>query len=154
MTLERVEYKHCRGFFLIHPRFSSTRAAFSRRDSRPNSRLFQGSRRIKNGFRRKRELLGNAGQVSDLKRLNRVTVRSAVFCRTDSSSKHPLPLLSVRSAVTDPYRRLQSPSCRAHFFFCTSCSIFRPAVLFGSTLSRLFRFSSQALMSCRNDNEN
>ncbi|KAA8593585.1 hypothetical protein FQN60_009701, partial [Etheostoma spectabile] len=31
VTLELVEYKHCQGFFLIHPQFSSTRAAFSRR---------------------------------------------------------------------------------------------------------------------------
>lgn len=48
----------------------------------------------------------------------------------------------------------QEALMRCHFFFCTSCSIFMAAMFFGSTLSRVFRSSTQALMSCRNDNKN
>ena len=48
---------------------------------------------------------------------------------------------NARSAATDSHR------CISHFF-CTSSSIFRAAVFFGSTFSSLFRSATQVLMSC------
>lgn len=64
----------------------------------------------------------------------------------------PLPLLCTQCSGRSLPRSPGSLMCH-HFFFCTSCSSFRAAVFFGSTLSRLFRSSTQALMSCRNHNE-
>lgn len=74
-------------------------------------------------------------------------------CSTVFSHKNMRDSSSSPSCTQCSDRSLPpSPGVRRHFF-CTSCSSFRAAMFFGSTLSRLFRSSTQALTSCRNDND-
>lgn len=136
-------------FFLIHHRLSSTRAAFSRSVSRPSSCLLQrewtDQTRVQceGAFGKHRPSLWLKAAES------RHCSADSYKNISDSSSSPLCTQCSDRSLPPSPESLM-----RRHFFFCTSCSSFRAAVFFDSTLSRLFRSSTQALMSCRNDDKN
>lgn len=94
--------------FPIHLQFSPIGAAFSRSVSRPNSCLFSESDRIKHVFS-VRELLGNTGPVFDCGWI--VSLLDCLPSPDSYLNKWFVVVLSVSSAVTDPYHRLKRPWC-------------------------------------------
>lgn len=102
------------------------------------------------------KLLGNTDSIFDLKQLDLVTAKllSVTLLKKISTMGLTLSFLCTVQWQTLTAVSRDPLMCLHFFFFCTSCSSFRAAVFFGSTLSRLFRSSTQALTSCRNDNGN
>lgn len=114
---------------LIHPRFSTKQSCVFQKRLETELMFVPQSVNRSNTASAGGSLWETQAQSFRSRRLNRVTALRLRTQRGDRSSP--------------PAESLMCP----HFFFCTSCSSFTAAVFFGSTLSRLFRSSTQALTS-------
>lgn len=96
VTTKLVTYKHSSWFAeLRFPEASRDRAHVCSSERKRIKHVFGAT-----------ELLGNTGPVFESKWPNRVTAQLFSLMKTPVVG---LPPLSVRSAVTDPYRHLQGP---------------------------------------------